>query len=206
MLDSRRPNLRETFNAMSGAMPMGIRFVFDSSDAHQQLEVIAAQVLTYRTSDSELRAKSDSTAWSLAQCVCHLNKTSDAFLSLWHAVADAESGAIAGAPKPYSAMQRWMLWVMEPPYRMPMKTSSNFQPAEPASGLAELDHFAELQFEARDVVRRIAERNRTMVPVQSPFASWLNYPAGFSVDLFTSHQRRHLWQMRNISEALDRRG
>jgi hypothetical protein len=30
--------------------------------------------------------------------------------------------------------------------------------------------------------------------VQSPFASWIRYPLGFSFDFALTHERRHLWQ------------
>ncbi|WP_035349127.1 DinB family protein [Edaphobacter aggregans] len=167
----------------------------------RQIDAIDETILRLMDSKADLNRRPTPGSWSIAQCIHHLNLTTDAFLTAWR---DAERVVLAGQgteSRPYGWFLRRMLWTMEPPYRMKTKTAKGFQPGEVDSGLFTLEAFRERQPLVKDAAREACGYDLTRSRVRSPFVSWMRYPLGFSFDLFAAHERRHLWQAGEIERV-----
>jgi hypothetical protein len=175
---------------------------FSLTGLERQIDAINEDILRLINSKADLSVRLAPHSWSIAQCIRHLNLTTDAFLKAWH---DGERVVLAGhgaESRPYGWLLRRMLWSMEPPYRIKMKTQAGFQPGDVDNGLAALEAFVDRQPHVKEAARDACAFDVTRSRVRSPFVSWMRYPLGFSFDLFAAHERRHLWQATEIERVL----
>lgn len=153
----------------------------------RQIDAIEDTILRLMDSNADFNRRLIPRSWSIAQCIHHLNLTTDAFLPAWR---DAERVVVAGhgtESRPYGWLLRRMLWTMEPPYRMKTKTAEGFQPGEVDGGHSTLEAFRERQPLVKGAAREACGYDLTRSRVRSPFVSWMRYPLGFSFDLFAAH-------------------
>jgi DinB superfamily len=142
--------------------------------------------------------------WSIAECVIHLNITSERFIPI---VDDAiregrEMGVLATAPLRRDLVG-WLLakW-LEPPYRMRSKTTAPFVPGriEPMADV--LERFDYLQGELLVRIDRAQGLPLERLRVVSPFNAKVRYNLYSAFRLLPVHQRRHLWQAENVRAQL----
>jgi hypothetical protein len=142
--------------------------------------------------------------WSIAECVTHLNITSERYVPI---IDDAiregrEIGAKAARP-PRRDFMGWLLArMLEPPYRMRMKTTAPFVPAriEPMTDV--LERFDYLQGELLVRIDRAQGLPLERLHVVSPFNARVKYNLYSALKLIPVHQRRHLWQAEQVRAAL----
>jgi len=137
--------------------------------------------------------------WSAAQCVAHLSQSSDMMLPpLEEAVHSAGTG-----PGPYRLnwKERLLIWYMEPPYRLKVKTRGGFtpQPAEPEHILMD---FEQRQHRLEELLNVAEGKALDLVRITSPFSANVSYSAWAGLMLLQAHQRRHLWQAGQILSRL----
>jgi hypothetical protein len=136
-------------------------------------------------------------AWSPLQCLVHLNLTSEAYLPLLERALDTATARSHG-PFRLGALGRLLLWILEPPYRMRVRTQPAFQPSEADPPLRVLAHFEHLQAELQALVRRADGIALDRIAVVSPFDPRVRYNAIATLLILPAHQRRHLWQARQV--------
>jgi hypothetical protein len=142
--------------------------------------------------------------WSVSECLQHLNLTSGAFLGrLQQGVAEARAKGLAATGGPYRLdVVGWLLCrLLEPPYRLRVKTSAPFVPGgiAPASEvLASFDRWHDALVEC---VRSAEGLAVDRVRVSSPFSARVKYSVYSSLRLIPVHQRRHLWQAEQVLRA-----
>jgi DinB superfamily len=143
--------------------------------------------------------------WSIAECLIHLNITSERFIPI---VDDAiregrEMGVRATAPLRRDLLG-WLLakW-LEPPYRMRSKTTAAFVPVriEPMADV--LERFDYLQGELLVRLDRAQGLPLERLRVVSPFNAKVKYNLYSAFRLIPVHQRRHLWQAEQVRALLD---
>jgi hypothetical protein len=144
-------------------------------------------------------------AWSVAECLAHLNLTTEAFLPL---VDDALAKSASGSAPPghrykRDLMGRILAWVLEPPFRMKVKTTAGFVPAPEHDRAAIVERFAELQEELKRRVDASAGRDLDRIRVVSPFSDKVRYNLYSTFGIVLAHERRHLWQAERALAALD---
>ncbi|MEZ5353234.1 MAG: DinB family protein [Bryobacteraceae bacterium] len=141
--------------------------------------------------------------WSMVQCFEHLNVSNEKLLSQFRAaVADARQRGILGdGPFVYGWLGRWFLKLMAPPVKRRFKAPAAFQPG-PRKTLAEVREQWESSHEELDKVIRSANGlDLARVKVTSPAASFLRYSLGVAFWILTAHDRRHIWQARQVRNA-----
>jgi hypothetical protein len=144
--------------------------------------------------------------WSIAECLIHLNITSERFIPI---IDDAiregrELGARETAP-PRRDLMGWLLAkTLEPPYRMRSKTSAPFVPAriEPMPDV--LERFDYLQGELLVRIDRAQGMPLERLRLVSPFNARVKYNLYSAFRLLPVHQRRHLWQAEQVRALLTR--
>jgi hypothetical protein len=161
-----------------------------------------ANELVLGRSADDLTHTWQSSSWSVTQCLDHLARTTFSFLP-------AISLAVAMAPelntnRPLrTGTIAWLLIrKLEPPYHLRYKVIPQLAPQE-TDFEAGWSNFKRSQAQLLEAVRSAAGLAIDKVGVQCPVYARLNYNVYGALRLLAAHERRHLWQMRQILRALD---
>lgn len=140
-------------------------------------------------------------SWSAAQCIEHLILAGRPFLDGIDAMI-AEGRAkelLARPPYDHPAMGRWVIRIVEPPYRIRTKTFADMAPKPALDPAAVFAEFWALQNQFKERIYRA--NGLDIGAIRSKM------PAGFTLSLgqwfafVAAHERRHLWQAEKISQA-----
>jgi hypothetical protein len=139
-------------------------------------------------------------AWSMAECLDHLNVVGRKYLRGIDAAIDAghAKGARGDGSIRYGLMERFLVRSMDAPPLFHMKTPRSFVPAASASVHDGLRAFLELQDEFRQRLARAADLDLSRVKVRSPVSRHLKLTLAAAFAMIAAHQRRHLWQARQV--------
>ncbi len=91
---------------------------------------------------------------------------------------------------------RWL----EPPPRFRMKTPAAFQPPPARTRKEIMAAFRAYQVQYIDRLRQANGFDLARAKVRSPVASWIRMPLGAGFAAMAAHERRHLWQARQVLE------
>jgi hypothetical protein len=158
--------------------------------------------------DSQFNWRPGEGRWSIAECLVHLNKSVAATLPAFdRAIADGRAKgrtAKGVGPSRYSWFSRWMIGSMEPPPKRRMKTFRIF--AVPVGGTHALTRvlpeFLAMRDQLAERVRRADGLDLTGNRTVSPVTRLLRMPLGAYLQFVIAHDRRHLWQARQVRNAL----
>jgi len=162
-----------------------------------------ANALLSSLSDTQFYWSPSPERWSVAQCVEHLNVTARSYLPMLDdAIAHAtRRGAYGNGPFAYGWLGPWFVRAMEPPVRRRFKAPSVFQPspaAPPQERAAIEAAFRGYQVQFVDRLRQADSVDLAKARVRSPASRWLRLPLGSAFALMAAHERRHLWQARQV--------
>jgi hypothetical protein len=154
--------------------------------------------------EAQFQAPPRTGGWSIAHCIEHLVLTGHAFAGKWDAALKRAraNGYHDSRSFQYSWWQRAVLRATEPPYRLKTRTAQPFLPCSRRSMQETIYRFLSMHQEIGKHLNNSWDVNTEGTRVQSPFASWICYPLGFSFDLALAHERRHLWQARQVRRQL----
>jgi hypothetical protein len=143
--------------------------------------------------------------WSVAEGLIHLNLTSRAFLPLVReAIATGRNLRLFAAGPYRRDFVGWCLsWAMEPPVRLPIKTTAPFVPVGIEATDSVLGVFDALQDELMACVEDAGGLDLGRLRVASPFDSRVKYNLYACLKIIPAHQRQHLSQ---AEEAIRRLG
>ena len=174
-------------------------------DFRRQFETLAedADALAAPLSDAQFAWQPSPTAWSVAQCIDHLNATARAYLpSLDAGIAGAISQGLYGeGPFAYWWLARQFVRTLEPPPRFRVKAPAAFQPPPTRTRRDIMAAFRAYQMQYIDRLRQANGLDLAKARVRSPAARWLFMPLGSGFAAMTAHERRHLWQARRVTVA-----
>lgn len=174
--------------------------------ARQQFEATEreARALAGSLSESEFNWQPAPGSWGIAQCLQHLATGTDAVLpAIDQAIATArERQWIAEGPARYGPFARMMVTSMEPPVKWRMKTNRRFRPAaEPLRRDAVLAELTASRGRILERVRQSVGLDLKRAIVVSPVSRLIRVPLGAYLAFLAAHDRRHLWQARQVREA-----
>jgi len=156
----------------------------------------AATELVHGLSREQMRQRPRVKAWSVAECLVHLNLTSTAYLPiLTVAIENAHLDRIHGqGPFRMDYKGRILKWMCERHGRFKLTTSPEFRPVavEPAKSI--LKEFLILQDYLAESLQRANGIAIDRLTVVSPFDSRIKYNVFSCFQILAAHQRRHLWQ------------
>lgn len=151
---------------------------------------------------ADLTASLESASWSVAQCLDHLARTTNAFLP-------AISSAIVLAPRLTSnralrtgALTRLFIRNLEPPYRLRFKVLAPLVPCDHGFDSA-WNAFEDSQAELMKTIQSAIGLAVDQVRVESPVYGRFSYNVYGALRVLAAHERRHLWQIQQILKALD---
>lgn len=159
--------------------------------------------LSDRVSEQDWSRKPGPERWSAANCVEHLNLTSEAYVPLLRdALAEARELGRSPTTLHYSRdALGWFMSMMIGPMRHigkfrigRVKTTSDFVPRGAKSRDQLLSDFVRLQAELLTIVRNSDGLPIDRVRIVSPFGGKMRYNAYSALVIVARHQHRHLDQ------------
>ena len=162
-----------------------------------------AEGLLHGLNDEQFNWQPEPGRWSMAQCFDHLNVTNGRMIgNLEASIREGrQSNRVSDGPYAYGFFGRWFLQLMQPPVKRRFKAPEVFQPAQRKT-VAEIMPDWE---RTHDRVDELLEDSRGLdlarIKVQSPAAKWLKYSLGIGFWIQTAHDRRHLWQARQVRNS-----
>src|SRR4030095_8368319 len=161
----------------------------------RQFEQIAADAdaLVSPLCYNQFTWKPTATAWSIAECLEHMNATARAYLpAIDEGIADAiRHGAYAEGPFHYNVIGRIFSRLMEPPARLRMRAPIDKQPGPARPTRETLAGLRAYQVQYVDPLRQANGLDLSRSCVRSPLASWIRIPLGSAFASMAAHERRH---------------
>jgi DinB superfamily len=174
-------------------------------DLRRQFESVskAADALVTPLRDDQFTWRPEPNAWSIAECLDHLNATARLYLPMLdEGIADAiRRGVYGNGPFRYSWVGRIMVRTAEPPPRIRVRSPHAFHPASNRSRHEVMAALRAYQVQYIDRLRQANGLDLARARVSSPVSKWLRLSLGSGFALMAAHERRHLWQARKISET-----
>jgi DinB superfamily len=140
--------------------------------------------------------------WSIGGCIEHLNKSAAGFMSMIDgAIATARAqGLKSDGPFAYSAFERWALRNNDAPAKRKFKALKKAQPAPRLPLDRVRDEFIRWQDE---LDRRLREADGLdLRRAKETFLIWpLKLSLGGTMQMMIAHERRHVWQAREVRQS-----
>lgn len=177
----------------------------------RQLEAVAEEfarvrsrfaALEARVSDAEWTARPETAAWSVAECIAHLNLTSAAMLPrLREAFTDAKALAPVGARRYRGTMFGRVLAAMVGPVPEVLglrlgrtRTAAAFVPGSDLPRAKVVTEFRHWNTEEAALVREAEGLSVDRVTIESPFVAGARYDGFSALWILARHEHRHLEQ------------
>jgi hypothetical protein len=159
-----------------------------------------ADALAGTLTDDQFNWHPPSGGWSVAQCIEHLNVTARSYLPMLdEGIADAIRRGFYGAgPFRYNWFGRKFVQSQEPPVKRKFKAAKAFTPPPSRPRQEAMAAFRAYQVQFVDRLRQANGLDLARARVKSPVVRWIRLPLGSGFALMIAHERRHLWQARNV--------
>ena len=140
-------------------------------------------------------------AWSIGECLEHLNMTARAALPrIDEAIAEAIGRAVQGDGQfTPSWVDRLVLRTTEPPSRWRMWSPAELRPAPSVPREEVMSALRDYQQQFIDRLQRANGLDLGRARVTSIASRWVRFPLGTGFALIAAHERRHLRQALNVS-------
>lgn len=171
----------------------------------RQFEQISAEAdaITAGLTDDQYNWRPSGDRWSIAQCIEHLNATTRVDLP-WLDEAIAEGirrGLYGEGPFTYGWLGRFFAWFLEPPARLRTRAPKSMQPPDYRPRKESMAAFRAYQVQYVDRLRQSNGLDLARATMRVTGASWLRIPIGSGFAATLAHERRHLWQARQVLSA-----
>jgi len=157
-------------------------------------------------SDAQLNWRAAQDSWSIAECLQHLNISVMQTLPAFdRAIGQGRSkNRLASGPFRYGWFSRMMVASMEPPPKFRMKAPRLMRVSVGGTypGADLLPEFAAVRDQLAERVRQADGLDLAHVKTISPVNRLLRMPLGAYFDFIIAHDRRHLWQARQVRSRL----
>jgi len=142
----------------------------------------------------------DPNTWSIAECLLHLNIVADRYVHLLeNTLADARAqGRTAPGPFRFGMLDRWILENTEPPPKRKFKAPRSYKPTDDQPLTAVLPTFLHLQDQLAERIVQANGLDLKAVKVPTPGFGPVKLNLYITLAWIASHQRRHLWQARQV--------
>jgi len=142
-------------------------------------------------------------AWSIAQCLDHLNNANTLYLArVRPAIEQARArGLRRRAPLAMSWWGRRFVRSLEPPVRLKMRAPRAIVPARRKRKAEVWPEFVRIHGHIRGLVEGSADVDLNRARMKNPFFALVPMRAGTALRVIVAHDRRHLWQARRVRES-----
>jgi DinB superfamily len=143
--------------------------------------------------------------WSIAECLSHLEVVGRKHLPrIDEAIGHAHAARWhSDGPFKYGFVEKWFVHANEPPPRIRMKAPRAAAPLAFQPRRELWAEFVALQEELRERIRQAQGLDLARAKVNSPFMRPFRLGLGTCLAFLAAHQRRHLWQARQVRSHAD---
>jgi hypothetical protein len=186
------------------AMNRDVELIATLQEYYRQVEEIKldAMDLARGLSETQFNWRPSPEKWSIGECLEHLNVTARLF---WPTIAEAVNGARVNgwfSKGPYK--RTWLgaiaIRTMEPPAKRRFKAPRRFRPPANLPMNQVLSQFMAFQDRLLDLLRDANGVDLGRPRLQAPGSKMIKLTLGQSFGLMTAHERRHLWQARQVKD------
>jgi DinB superfamily len=159
-----------------------------------------AEGLTVAMSQEQLTWRPAPGRWSVLECFVHLNITNRKMIvEIEKSIAAGrQANMISEGPFVYGFLSRMFLRMTEPPVSKRFKAPPAFLPPSNQAWADVAAEWKSTHDKMEELLLKANGLDLTRVKTQSPAASWMKYPLGVGFWLQTTHDKRHLWQAREV--------
>jgi hypothetical protein len=138
--------------------------------------------------------------WSIGECVDHLNVVGRKYLrAVDRAIETGRRDGITGqGPFRYGLFEGLFARFMEPPPLLRMPAPAAFAPSSEVRRDEALAAFLALQADLQERLVRAEGLDLRRLKTPSPVSRHLKLSLGKAFEIVAAHQRRHLWQARQV--------
>ena len=160
--------------------------------------------LTEELNDEQARWQPSPERWSIADCLEHLNVAAEQILPvLTRTIEDAQKSRDPEPSLPKSFrhgfMGNFLVRMLEPPPRWRLRAPRLYEPAAGDRSFEEIRvRFADLHDRLLEQVDASRGLHLARVKMASPFTRLLRLSLGQWFGFLAAHDRRHLWQARQV--------
>lgn len=187
------------------ATPGPLALAPEIDEFRKQFEQLSADAdaLVAPLSDAQFAWTPAPGAWSVAECLDHLNVTARVYLPVMdEGIAHAiRRGLYSAGPYTYNWLGRVHVYFSEPNTRFRAKAPALFQPAPRRPRQEVMAAFRAYQVQYVDRLRQANGLDLARARVASPVARWIRIPLGSAFAMMIAHERRHLAQARRVIQA-----
>jgi hypothetical protein len=143
-------------------------------------------------------------AWSVAECLDHLNTSNRMYLAqIGQAIQDGRAAGLTGSgPFGMGWLEQWFVKSLEPPVSIRVKAPSKFAPRTDLSLGAVIDEWESSHRQGAQLARSAEGLHLTKVHVPSPALRLVKMSLLAAFHLIPAHDRRHLWQASRVVEQM----
>lgn len=143
-------------------------------------------------------------AWSIAECLAHLNVADEQYASqIRDSIAAARSSGIT-SPGPFQLgwLEAKFVAFLEPPYKMRFKAPKQFKPQPEHSVERVLEDWRRTRVDLLQLAKEAEGLDLKKVRVSSPVSNLISLSLLGAFAVAVAHDRRHLWQAGRIRAML----
>ena len=144
-------------------------------------------------------------AWSIGECVSHLNIADGGDIApIRAAIESGRAGGITGAgPYHYGFLSTKFVASMTPPAKRKFKAPAVYLPPADAEPSATIAEYRRVSAELRKLASSadgldLAKLKTEMPALPALLRPFVKMPLGARLTLITTHDRRHLWQAEQV--------
>lgn len=167
-----------------------------------QMKVIRqeAEGLVNGLSPEQLNWRPSPDRWSVALCYEHLNQTNRKMAEALDLAVKRgrQLNQLSEGPFSYGFLARYFLRIMEPPVKRRFKAPAKFVPNPDRSWTQIMEDWHATHDRIASLLMDANGLDLAAVKTTSPASSWIRYPLGIGFWIHAAHDRRHLWQAREI--------
>jgi DinB family protein len=181
-------------------LPADLQSVLNELDRTDQ----QARHIVSDLSEAQLNRHPSPTAWSVAQCLMHLGQMNSVLTAALRIAVRQTNKNSAMPRKPIQPgwFGRWFINQMEAPPRRKMKTPRQGMPKAYKSGEEILRAFIAAHDELRSLIHEARDLDLNRIRFRNPFIGLLRYTVGTALLVIGAHDRRHLWQARQVQASM----
>ena len=185
-----------------------VRLVPELENIRREIEAINREFtgLCEGLSANQLSWRSQADEWSIAEILLHLQLTVEKILpGLDGAIAKARRQELfSDGPFQLGMMGKFFVWYVKPPPVIKLPAPKSLKPFPAGSAEASLPGFLAAQQLMADKLSELNGIDLSRSKFVSPFTSFVRMNLLALLQVFTNHERRHLYQAKNVRNGFIR--
>jgi hypothetical protein len=164
-----------------------------------------AENLLRGMSDAQFNWRAEPGRWSIGQCLDHLNVTADNYQPVIEGriIEGRSQGKLGQGPFRHGRLGNWFVKLLEPPVKTKFKAPEMFVPPPDRSMNEVATKFFTAQENFFNLICEANGLDLARIKVQSPASKLIRLSLGQALASMTAHERRHLWQARQVKNHAD---